>query len=118
MRACREGRLDTGVIRAEDRERPEATAAMVAWSDAEIRAAGYRPRVLGTVRPDCAAIERTAVSLRQAFEERIRVGALPTWERLGAMEMFLGQATEACASGPSPGCAAAQAALSRQLAGR
>lgn len=114
--ACRDGRLDTGATRAEDRGRPEVPASMVAWSEEAIRAAGYRPRVPDTVRPDCAAIERTARSLREAFDERLRAGALPTWERLGGLEMLLRRVTATCAAGPSAACAEAQATLSQRLA--
>ena len=65
--------------------------------------------------PDCAAIDRTAASLRQAFNERIRAGAFPTWERLGGLELLLRRVTEVCAAGPSAACAEAQATLSRRL---
>lgn len=115
-RACREGRLDTGAIRTEDRGRPVATVLMMAWSDEQIRAAGYRPRVPDTVRPDCAEMERSAVALRQVFNERIHTGAFPTWERLGGLELPLRRVTEACAAGPSAACAEAQATLSQRLA--
>ena len=114
--ACRAGRLDTGAIRTEDRGRPVATVLMMAWSDEQIRAAGYRPRVPDTVRPDCAEMERSAVALRQVFNERIHTGAFPTWERLGGLELPLRRVTEACAAGHSAACAEAQATLSQRLA--
>lgn len=119
-RVCDAHRAGGAELSAQDRALPEAPASMVAWSEADIRAAGYRPRWTSPlpVGGSCAGIHQHVRALREDLARRLQEGNLPSVSAVSLIAVSYQNVAQRCAGGASPACADAQATLSRMLANR
>lgn len=109
---CEAGRMDVSVLSAADRHLPEAPETMVFWSEADIRARGYRPRRPRNERPDCGYIRRSLNEQRRDLDGRLRDGTLPTAVLTNRVYMLYQEVLRACNPGVSLACGELQAQLS------
>ena len=109
---CEAGRMDVSVLSAADQHLPEAPETMVLWSEADIRARGYRPRRPRNERPDCEYIRRSLNEQRRDFDGRLRDGMLPTAVFTNRVYMLYQEVLRACNPSVSLTCGELQAQLS------